>query len=209
MNKYIIALLLLTTSVMNFKLISEEVSKPEWNMLPILKKNENDVMADSGQTAMMELPDEMNGDVMNENEMIKQMKKIPTNGNEMMSRTEVLKGLKKIIPKSAIKDVIKKVSKRNRKARKHYRVFKRGCPKKNYKYPSLCRKNHFCCLTISSMHVVYYLYKIYFYAKNKYGCKKAKLYVARLLYKLILRLPYWYKKYFWKKLVLVIYSWKC
>jgi len=213
MYKYLIALLLLTTTVMNFRVLSQTSKNPQWNMLPKvqnMKGGDNDIMEDDGQgDEDMELPDELDGDAMNEEEIMKNLMKIPTNGKKMMSKNAIWKGLNRRISKSNFSKLVRKISKKHRTGRKYYKKYRRGCRNNNWKYPNRCPKHNYCCYYVSTRYIIHYLYKIFYYARNKYGCRMAKLYVSRLLHKLIKKLPNWYKKYYYKKLVRVIYSWRC
>jgi len=104
---------------------------------------------------------------------------------------------------------IKKMSHGNKYAMKMYNKYMNKCSYNSYKRSMQCKKYNYCCYYNQSKHDSYYMYKMYNYAKQKYGCKKAKIYTTRMGYKMLGKSAYWYKKYMWKIIPKMVYSYHC
>jgi hypothetical protein len=104
---------------------------------------------------------------------------------------------------------IKKMSHGNKYAMKMYNKYHNNCPYDSYKRSMKCKKYNYCCYHNKSKYDSYYMYKMYSYAKEKYGCKKAKMYTTRMGYKMLGKSAYWYKKYMWKIIPKIVYSYHC
>ena len=128
----------------------------------------------------------------------------------IMSQEKYWLSISKYVNKSSYNSYLYKMNHGNKYGMKKYNSYKGNqCSYNSYQYSHMCGEYNYCCYWNSSKHMYYYLYKMYYYSKSKYGCKKAKMYSTRLGYKMLNKSPYWYQKYNWKKIPEIVYSYKC
>ena len=180
-------------------------------------------MADEGtddDEEEMDLPDDMEEeDVMDEEQFMKMMMsgqgkqgKFPMNGGkkiQMVSRKNIMSMASKRFNKRSFRKLIKRFSRKNKSRRKQFRRFRKRCPRKQNRFPSRCRKYDYCCYWNSSSYISNYLYRIYYYGAGRHQCRNSRLYTSRLAFRIMRHSPYWYKKYFWRRMVGLIYNFRC
>ena len=128
----------------------------------------------------------------------------------LMPMDKYLGSISKYVNQKSYNSYVSKMNQGNKHGMSNYNMYNgKQCAYNNYQYSHMCGKYGYCCYWNSSKHMYYYLYKMYYYAKAKYGCEKAKIYSTRLGYKMMNNSPYWYQKYNWDKIPEVVYSYKC
>lgn len=82
------------------------------------------------------------------------------------------------------------------------------CSRKWYWYsPCRCKWWDWCCIWNSVRRMIWYLWRLWFCLRWIFGCFWSKVYVIRIMYRLLWRCPWWIRRWLWRWLVRIIWSW--